>query len=137
MDAHEYANLEQRLRSRGWTKDAAGTWTAPGKGGGDVLGPVEARPTERAKVEALDGGVKQRKASKGSVAVRVVLVSCRHRLSDDDAVAASLKPCRDAVAASLGIDDGDARVRFECSQARTDGDQGVLVKVEWCGENEK
>lgn len=37
---------------------------------------------------------------------------------------------RDAVAAWLGIDDGDPRVRWEYGQVETRGAQGVLVKIE-------
>lgn len=130
MDAHEAARFTERLSGNpNWVRSPDGAWSYR-KGGGAVLGPVEARPAERSAVQALDGGVKERRQSKGSVAVRVVLVSCRHRCSDDDGVAASLKPIRDAVAASLGIDDGDARVKFHYTQCQTDGEQGVLVKIE-------
>lgn len=97
---------------------------------GGAVGQVEASPTKPAAVQALDSGKRQRKESKGRVAVIVTLVSCRRRIGDDDSIAASLKPLRDGIADSLGLDDGDARIRFEYAQCRTDGEQGVMVKVE-------
>lgn len=118
----------QSLRRKGWIENPDGSWS-PGPRRAPV-GGVEAGRPERSKVPALDGGSKQRKAGAGRLAVRVVLISCRHRLTDDDGVAASLKPVRDAVAASLGLDDADRRIKFECEQHRTDGEEGVIVKVE-------
>jgi len=96
----------------------------------DAFRKVEARRPEQAAVSALDGGIKERKASKGGVAVRVTMVACRHRLTDDDALAYSCKPLRDAISNSLGLDDADARIKFEYGQLRTDGEQGVIVKIE-------
>lgn len=97
---------------------------------GGAVGQVEARPAKPTAVQALDSGKRQRKESKGRVAVVVTLVSCRRRIGDDDSIAASLKPLRDGIADSLGLDDGDARIRFEYAQCRTDGEQGVMVKIE-------
>lgn len=64
------------------------------------------------------------------VAIRVHFVAFRHRLFDDDNNVNSFKQLRDAIAATLGIDDADRRITFECSQVKTDGEQGVVVKIE-------
>lgn len=96
----------------------------------DAFRKVEARRPERSQVSPLDGGIKERKAGKGSVVVRVTLISCRSRITDDDALAYSLKPLRDAISNSLGLDDADPRIKFEYGQLRTDGTQGVIVKIE-------
>lgn len=60
---------------------------------------------------------------------RIALIAVMRRKLDDDNVVGALKPIRDLVAASLGVDDGDESVEFEYSQHRTDGDEGVLVLV--------
>lgn len=46
---------------------------------------------------------------------------------DDDNLRGALKAVRDGVADALGVDDGDARVRWGYSQAR--GAHGVRVEV--------
>lgn len=91
---------------------------------------VSARP-ERNKIQALGGAVKARRQRTGRVAIRVILVACRHKeLDRDDSVNFSLKPIRDAIANSLGLDDNDARIKFHYGQVVTTGEQGVLVRIE-------
>lgn len=52
------------------------------------------------------------------------------RTMDDDNVAFAFKACRDAVAACLGIDDGDvARIRFRYGQRKAK-EYGVEILVE-------
>lgn len=58
------------------------------------------------------------------------MVACRRRLLDPDAVAASMKALTDAIAKTLGVDDADPAVEWEWSQVKTDGEEGVLVKIE-------
>lgn len=96
------------------------------------LGALEATRTERNKVQALDRSVKERRQRKGSVepCCRVLLIACRQRELDDDSNVYSLKPLRDAVAASFGIDDADARIRWEYGQVIVRGEQGVIVRIE-------
>ena len=40
------------------------------------------------------------------------------------------KALRDAIAASLGCDDGSERLHWQYSQVHTTGDEGCLVKIE-------
>ena len=63
--------------------------------------------------------------------VRVSLIVCSRRELDDDNLRGSLKPLRDAIADTLGIDDGDKRIRFEYGWHETKGEEGVMVKVEF------
>lgn len=69
------------------------------------------------------------KTRPGGVYAVVTFVRHGRRLLDDDNLTASLKPIRDEVAAQLGIDDGDPRVRWECGQVETRGRQGVSVRI--------
>ncbi len=62
--------------------------------------------------------------------LRVSLVAFRRNLLDRDAVSFQFKPLTDAVAATLGVDDDDPRVEWEWGQVKTDGEEGVVVKVE-------
>ena len=63
------------------------------------------------------------------MAIVVSLISCRRRELDDDGNVAALKPLRDAIAESLGLDDADKRIRFEYGQLETRTEQGVIVKI--------
>jgi hypothetical protein len=62
----------------------------------------------------------------------VVSVVCfRRQKLDHDNLIGGVKYLQDAIAASLGIDDGDeARISFEYSQHVTTGKTGTLVKIE-------
>lgn len=60
----------------------------------------------------------------------ISLVGHRRRKLDDDNFVGACKHLRDAIAASLGIDDGDPRLRWEYSQHETAGAEGVMVKIE-------
>lgn len=46
----------------------------------------------------------------------VTMVSVRRRRCDDDNLVAACKPLRDAIAATLGVDDGDPRIQWRCEQ---------------------
>ncbi len=48
----------------------------------------------------------------------VALTRCAPRALDDDNLASSFKAVRDAVAAYLGLDDRDSRLRFVCKQEK-------------------
>ncbi len=97
---------------------------------GPVVGAVVANRPERNPVQALDGRGKERRQRKGCVVVRVVLITCRRRELDDDSATYALKPLRDAIAASLGLDDADARIEWNYGQQTTKGEQGVIVRIE-------
>jgi hypothetical protein len=62
--------------------------------------------------------------------VVVSLVGCRRRKLDDDNFVGACKHLRDAIAASLGLDDGDPCLRWEYSQHETRGAEGIMVKIQ-------
>jgi hypothetical protein len=96
----------------------------------NAIRPVETTKRKRRANAALVRQSPRRKSGQGSVAVVITLIAARHRLIDDDNSVAGLKPCRDAIARSLGIDDADQRVRWCYGQTRTDGAEGVIVRIE-------
>jgi hypothetical protein len=97
----------------------------------DAFRRVEAAQPERAPLQALVGNVQVPKGCAPGVAVRVQLIALRCRLLDKhDNGPYSFKPLVDAIAASLGIDDGDERITFEYHQIKTKGQQGVIVQIE-------
>lgn len=94
------------------------------------LGALPAARPEPDPIPALDQGPKARRSRQRRLAVVVTLVSFRRGRLDPDSLAASTKAIQDAVAASLGVDDGDPRLRWQYEQVRTEGRTGVLVIVE-------
>jgi hypothetical protein len=61
--------------------------------------------------------------------VVVCLVGYRRRILDDDNFVGASKWLRDAIAESLGVDDGDKRLRWEYSQVETRGAEGTAVLI--------
>ena len=96
----------------------------------DPLRPLETGMPERSQRPALERPRPQREKRKGRVAVVVSLITCCQRAADDDNDAHSKKPIRDAIAESLGLDDGDSRIHWEHGQCETRGPEGVIVKIE-------
>jgi len=72
-------------------------------------------------------------AGRDGPVLRVALVSLRRRLVTDatDNLPTGFKGLRDAVAASLGVDDADSRVAWEYRQVQTSGREGTVVVAEW------
>lgn len=58
-----------------------------------------------------------------------IIVLCRRR-RDDDNLAGGCKHLRDAIAKTLGVDDGDDRVRWQYGHMETRGKVGTLVRIE-------
>jgi hypothetical protein len=129
VDSNEFGQLERNLLARGWTRTAEGGWNAPGRC--SVLGTLETNGPKPAKARPLDDRPEKHQGGKEGVAIRITCVALRRRLLDGhDAVAFSMKPLTDAIARSLRMDDADPRLSWEYSQLRTDGEQGVMVKIE-------
>lgn len=70
----------------------------------------------------------RRAADEMGLTVRITRIAPKHL--DDDNATASAKAVRDSIAAWLGIDDGDARVRYEVRQ-RCEGARTYGVQVEF------
>lgn len=96
----------------------------------DVFRPLVAQKSKQTASSSLDGRSPQRQGRKNRLVVRVTLITLRRRVCDDDNDAAALKPLRDSIARSIGLDDGDPRIKFEYGSARTEGQSGVMVKIE-------
>lgn len=112
------------LIAKGWSKNPDGSWSKH-----NSVRAVEARQCKQPPVSPLDRGVQKRQKGKGSVEIIATLVSCRSRELDDDGNVAALKPLRDAIAETLGLDDADKRIRFEYGQVESKSEPGVLVKI--------
>lgn len=97
---------------------------------GPAVRPVDATQRERGAQPTLDRKPTVKHRSKRRVVVVVTIIAMRHRLIDDDNNEAGSKPLRDAIATSLGVDDGDGRVSWCYGQVRTDGQPGCLVRIE-------
>lgn len=91
---------------------------------------VETIEPKRGSRPPLDSPRPKRKRGKGCVECIVTLIAVRKREADDDNNIASLKGCRDAITYTLGLDDGDGRLRWQYGQCETRGQEGVIVKIE-------
>lgn len=92
------------------------------------MGSVEKQLTQQNFTAALDS--KRRRCKTGKSRLVISLVSYRRKLLDDDNLEGGLKPLRDAIAASIGIDDGDSGLVWKYGQIQTDGQQGTAVKID-------
>jgi len=68
-----------------------------------------------------------------NLAIVVTILSFRRRVLDDDNLPSAFKGLRDAIAKSIGVDDGDRRYRWEYRQVETLGQEGTLVTIEVIG----
>ena len=83
---------------------------------------------KQAPVQALDRSVQKQGSRKVRVGVQFVRFG-RKELDSDNLVIA-YKPLRDAVAATLGVDDNDKRIKWDYAQVLTTGQTGTLVKFD-------
>lgn len=65
----------------------------------------------------------------GKVGLRVTLIAVRQKRLDDDNLAGGFKALRDAIADSLGIDDGDERIEWIYRQQVGPKPHGTIVMV--------
>lgn len=95
------------------------------------LGAVATPVRESNSKDALVESPRPQRKRKGCVEVIVTICACRPGCLDDDSLTGGgTKALRDAIAESLGYDDGDARIRFEYGQCQVVGKQGCIVKIE-------
>lgn len=88
------------------------------------LQTAEPKPDRQCVGETADRAQKA-----GPCGVVICMVSFRRRTLDDDNLSGACKWLRDAIAASLGIDDGDSRLRWEYAQIETKGKEGTAVHI--------
>lgn len=98
--------------------------------GGSAVGPVVAVEPKQGSPAPLVKKLSGRRGRKGRSILVVTLISCRPGLYDSDNAVSPFKPLRDAIAAELGIDDGDPLVHWETEQCATVGSSGTIVKME-------
>lgn len=60
----------------------------------------------------------------------VSIIGFRRIPLDDDNFISACKHTRDAIAASLTLDDGDKRLRWQYQQIQTAGTEGLMVRIE-------
>lgn len=94
------------------------------------MGAMDTTKRKRGSHSALVKEPCRVKGGERSVALRVSIIGCRSRVLDSDNFAAGCKPLRDAIARHFGLDDADDCIAWEYGQVRTDGEQGVIVKIE-------
>lgn len=95
-----------------------------------LFGVGKLPPAQPQRDGRLQPSAKDDPQAPGPRRVVVCLVGYRRRVLDDDNFVGACKHLRDAIAASLGLDDGDKRIRWEYSQHETHGREGVAVKIE-------
>jgi len=62
--------------------------------------------------------------------VEVHVIALRRGTVDDDSLPTCSKSLRDAIAFTLGVDDGDKRIRWVYSQGLTTGKPETIVRIE-------
>ncbi len=97
---------------------------------GGQVGGLESSQPKPVAVQALDSRKPKQKSRSRRVELVVTMCVHRRRIIDDDNNTGSLKPLRDAIAESCGLDDGDRRIRFFDTQIQTQGRVGVQVTIE-------
>lgn len=95
----------------------------------DDIRSLEARFSKRPPLPTLDKG--NEKLQRSEICLELCVEFCVYlrRRMDSDNLIGSLKPLRDAIAQSIGIDDGDPRIRWEYAQAQVKHTQGVSVII--------
>lgn len=74
----------------------------------------------------------RRNKAKHTPQITCTMTVFTHKLCDDDnSAGGGCKALRDAVAAWIGMDDGDPRWRWEYAQVLTRGVEGVVIKIDW------
>ena len=92
-----------------------------------VAGQVDSSKREPNPVTALGQDAPAKQASRCRVVVRIV--SFTRRAQDSDNHQAGCKHLRDTISRTLGIDDGDERIRFEYAQVESLNQKGTLVLI--------
>ncbi len=97
----------------------------------DVFRPMEARVAEPNR----ERGVQNQEPEKRENGVRfcITLIAIRRRLLDShDNARSALKPLVDRITEWLGFrSDSDERLIWEYGQQKTEGTEGVMVKIEY------
>lgn len=118
---------ESDFQAKGYVQAQDGSWHKPARRN---LGGLDQPQREPDPVPTLASRTPLRTRSKGSVVICVEIISFRKRLLDSDNLSSgATKNLRDAIARSLGKDDGDSCFRWHYSQQIAQGRTGTLVKI--------
>lgn len=96
---------------------------------GSNLGALDRDQRKPSQVSPLDRGHATRQSRKNRLGICVEITAFRRRLLDNDNLIAGCKALRDAIAHSLGLDDGDPRIDWQYRQVVTSQEPGTLVRV--------
>lgn len=123
-------DARRELIKRGWVPGPDGGLVHPSRVGEVGIRTVAPAAGEPAPVRPLVKRLPKLPEGARGLGLRVSLIARVRVLPDWDAEQGSFKPLVDAVAAALGVDDGDRAVAWETGYVRTDGEEGVLVTVQ-------
>lgn len=135
MDAED---LTKAMIAKGWVHNPDGSWSRPKKTNAKATntethsglpGGVQNPERKPVKVSSLVKSPPVRPSRKSCVVVLVTIIAFRRRVLDDDNCSSGAKTLRDCVATSLGVDDGDKRIRWEYGIVQTNGPEHTLVKI--------
>lgn len=95
------------------------------------LGAVGGKERKRDSNATLVRHKSRQPRREGRVAVLVTIITCRNRLCDsDNSGMGGNKALRDAIADSLGADDGSPAIGWQFGQCLTHGEQGTIVLIQ-------
>ena len=118
---------------KGYVRQPDGSYSHPSRVGitrmdpgqrTESAGPLEQAPRTREGCASRMG--KLGRGPRADSVVVITMLSFRRRLLDDDNLAAGFKPLRDAIADTLGIDDGDPRVKWEPRQIESNREETIV-----------
>lgn len=98
----------------------------------DSVRPRQSAAAKPNSAKALERSHEVQPPSQSKLAFCISLIVLSRRKMDSDSVVGACKWHRDAIAESLGLDDGDERITWEYGHSFTRGQEGVLVKIELC-----
>lgn len=124
------------LVKKGFVRAPDGSWSKPHNNSLGGLQGAFAKSNEQRKVagsnreEKVGGNCLARGPGDGPCC-RVTFVAYRRRFLDSDRLfGGNMTALRDAVAATLGLDDSDKVIAWEYHQVQTHGREGTSVKIE-------
>jgi hypothetical protein len=80
-------------------------------------------------VSSLVKRTQVQRSRKSRVVICVEIIACKHRRLDFDNLIAGFKCLRDCIATSLGVDDGDRRLRWAYGFCQTTGREQTIVRI--------
>lgn len=134
-DKRKFQFSTEQLKALGFVEQPDGSWAKANSVLGKVPTGKHAQQTRALEPKAQtkrksSAGRKRSNRKHQPPEIIVTMTAMIPRYFDDDNLGGALKPVRDEIADWIGIDDGDGRIRWECGQVETQGEPGVIVKVE-------